>query len=27
VVPHDVGAAPASKDWFSLMDQVLAVLE
>jgi len=27
VVPHDVGATPASKDWFSLMDQVLAALE
>lgn len=27
VVPHDVGATPACKDWFSLMDQVLAVLK
>ena len=27
VVPHDVGATPACKDWFSLMDQVLAALE
>jgi zinc/manganese transport system substrate-binding protein len=26
VVPHDVGATPACKDWFSLMDQVLASL-
>jgi zinc/manganese transport system substrate-binding protein len=27
VVPHDVGATPACKDWFSLMDQGLAALE
>jgi len=27
VVPHDVGATPTCKDWFSLMDQVLATLE
>jgi zinc/manganese transport system substrate-binding protein len=27
IVPHDVGAVPAAKDWFSLMDQVLAALE
>jgi zinc/manganese transport system substrate-binding protein len=27
VVPHDVGATPACKDWFALMDQVLAVLK
>jgi len=27
VVPHDVGVTPACKDWFSLMDQVLAALE
>jgi zinc/manganese transport system substrate-binding protein len=27
VVPHDVGATPACKDWFSLIDQVLAALE
>jgi hypothetical protein len=27
VVPHDVGATPACKDWLSLMDQVLAVLK
>ena len=27
VVPHDVGATPACKDWFSLMDQVLAALK
>lgn len=27
VVPHDVGATPACKDWFSLMGQVLAALE
>jgi zinc/manganese transport system substrate-binding protein len=27
VVPHDVGATSACKDWFSLMDQVLAALE
>jgi len=27
VVPHDVGATPACKDWFSLMDQVLSALE
>jgi zinc/manganese transport system substrate-binding protein len=26
VVPHDVGATPACKDWFSLMDQVLVAL-
>jgi zinc/manganese transport system substrate-binding protein len=27
VVPHDVGATPACKDWFSLMDQVLKLLK
>jgi len=27
VVPHDVGATPAAKDWFTLMDQVLGLLE
>jgi zinc/manganese transport system substrate-binding protein len=27
VVPHDVGATPACKDWFSLMDQVLEGLQ
>ncbi len=27
VVPHDVGATPACKDWFSLMDQILAALK
>jgi zinc/manganese transport system substrate-binding protein len=27
VVPHDVGATPACKDWFSLMDQVLTLLK
>jgi zinc/manganese transport system substrate-binding protein len=27
VVPHDVGATPECKDWFSLMDQVMAALE
>jgi zinc/manganese transport system substrate-binding protein len=27
VVAHDVGATPACKDWFSLMDQVLAALK
>ncbi len=27
VLPHDVGATAAAKDWFSLMDQVLAMLE
>ena len=27
VVPHDVAATPACKDWFSLMDQVLAALK
>ena len=27
MVPHEVGATPACKDWFSLMDQVLAALE
>ena len=27
VVPHDVGATPACKDWFSLMDQVLTALK
>jgi zinc/manganese transport system substrate-binding protein len=27
VVPHDVGATPACKDWFSLIDQVLAALK
>ncbi len=27
VVPHDVGATPACKDWFSLMDQALAALK
>ena len=27
VVPHDVGATPACKDWFSLMDQDLAALK
>lgn len=27
VLPHDVGATPACKDWFSLMDQVLGVLK
>ncbi len=26
VLPHDVGATPACKDWFSLMDQVLEAL-
>jgi zinc/manganese transport system substrate-binding protein len=26
VVPHEVGATPGAKDWFSLMDQVLAAL-
>ena len=26
MVPHEVGATPACKDWFSLMDQVLAAL-
>ncbi len=27
VLPHDVGAASACKDWFSLMDQVLTLLK
>lgn len=27
VVPHDVGATPACKDWFSLMDQALTALK
>jgi zinc/manganese transport system substrate-binding protein len=27
IVPHDVGATPACKDWFSLIDQVLMALE
>ncbi len=27
VVPHDVGATPACRDWFSLMDQVLTALK
>ena len=27
VVPNDVGATPQAKDWFSLMDQVLAALQ
>jgi zinc/manganese transport system substrate-binding protein len=27
VVPHDVGATPACKNWLSLMDQVLAALK
>jgi zinc/manganese transport system substrate-binding protein len=27
VVPHDVWATPACKDWFSLMDQILAALK
>ena len=27
VLPHDVGATPAAKDWFTLMDQVLGLLE
>jgi len=27
IVPHDVGVVPAASDWFSLMDQVLALLE
>jgi zinc/manganese transport system substrate-binding protein len=27
VVPNDVGATPQAKDWFSLMDHVLAVLQ
>jgi zinc/manganese transport system substrate-binding protein len=27
VVPNDVGSVPQAKDWFSLMDQVLAVLQ
>jgi zinc/manganese transport system substrate-binding protein len=27
MLPHDVGATPACKDWFSLMDQVLAALK
>ncbi|MCX5908953.1 MAG: zinc ABC transporter substrate-binding protein [Deltaproteobacteria bacterium] len=27
VVPHDVGATPACKDWFSLMGQVLEALQ
>jgi zinc/manganese transport system substrate-binding protein len=27
VVPHDVGATPACKDWLSLMDRVLAALQ
>lgn len=27
VVPHDVGATPAAKDWFALMDQVLASIQ
>ncbi len=26
VVPHEVGAIPAAKDWFSLMDRVFATL-
>jgi zinc/manganese transport system substrate-binding protein len=26
VVPHEVGATPTTKDWFSLMDQVFAAL-
>ncbi len=26
IVPNDVGSAPQAKDWFSFMDQVLAVL-
>ncbi len=26
VVPHEVGAIPAAKDWFSLMDRVFAAL-
>ncbi len=27
IVPHDVGATAACKDWFTLMDQALAALE
>ena len=27
VVPNDVGATPRAKDWFSLMDQVLEILQ
>lgn len=26
IVPHEVGSTPQAKDWFSLMDQVIAVL-
>ena len=26
VVPHEVGATPAARDWFSLMDQVFAAI-
>ena len=26
VVPHDVGATPGAKDWFSFMDQTLSAL-
>ena len=26
VIPHDVGATPGAKDWFSFMDQALAAL-
>ena len=26
VIPHDVGATPGAKDWFSFMDQVLSAL-
>jgi zinc/manganese transport system substrate-binding protein len=27
VIPHDVGATPQARDWFSFMDQVLASLQ
>jgi zinc/manganese transport system substrate-binding protein len=27
VIPNDVGATPQAKDWFSLMDQVLEILQ
>ena len=27
IVPHDVGATPECRDWFSLMDQVLSALK
>jgi hypothetical protein len=26
ILPHDVGATPGAKDWFSFMDQTLSEL-